>query len=158
MIQYSQSLQTRWGCWSITVSEKGICRLAFGAPLAGPMHSPWREALSGYCQGIPIPDDLPIDLHGLPDFTCRVLLACRQIPYGKVVSYQQLAINMGRPTAARAVGQALGRNPIPIIIPCHRVIAANGKLRGFSAGLAIKEELLKTERDILKGNLGGDCL
>lgn len=145
MLEYSQSLQTRWGCWGIAVSDKGICRLGFGVPFIGPMSDLWREALTGYCQGIAIADDLPVDLDNLPSFTRRVLLACREIPYGKVFSYRQLAVYMGRPTAARAVGQALSRNPIPVIIPCHRVIAADGSLGGFSAGIDMKEKLLKSE-------------
>jgi len=87
----------------------------------------------------------PIDLSDLPEFTCRVLAAARRIPHGARLSYGELAGKIGRPKAARAVGQALGRNPIPIIIPCHRVVGKSGELVGFSAGLSWKKTLLEIE-------------
>ena len=70
----------------------------------------------------------------------------RQIPYGETISYGQLASRVGDPAAARAVGLANGSNPLPIVIPCHRVIGANGKLTGYGGGLAIKDRLLALER------------
>ncbi len=69
----------------------------------------------------------------------------REIPYGNTVSYRWVAEQIGRPLAFRAVGMACGRNPVPIIIPCHRVIGSNGNLRGFSAGVNIKRRLLEIE-------------
>ena len=69
----------------------------------------------------------------------------RRVPYGHVTSYGQLARDIGKPDQARAVGQAVGANPIPIVIPCHRVIGSDGSLTGFSGGLAAKVELLKLE-------------
>ena len=69
-----------------------------------------------------------------------------RIPYGEVRSYGRIARALRKPQASRAVGQACGRNPVPLVIPCHRVIAANGTLGGFSAGLDIKEKLLKLEQ------------
>jgi methylated-DNA-[protein]-cysteine S-methyltransferase len=87
----------------------------------------------------------PIDLSDLPEFTCRVLVAARRIPHGTRLSYGELAGKIGRPKAARAVGQALGRNPIPIILPCHRVVGKTGALVGFSAGLNWKKTLLDLE-------------
>jgi len=87
---------------------------------------------------------LPLDLQGSP-FQLRVWQELQKIPRGETVSYQELAKHIGRPRAARAVGQACGANPIPILIPCHRVIAANGSLGGYSSGLERKRWLLKHE-------------
>ncbi|MDR0319186.1 MAG: methylated-DNA--[protein]-cysteine S-methyltransferase [Rickettsiales bacterium] len=79
------------------------------------------------------------------DFQMSVWRGLRKIPYGKTISYQRLAANIGRAKACRAVGNANGKNTIPIIIPCHRVIAANGTIGGFSSGLCHKTTLLKIE-------------
>jgi methylated-DNA-[protein]-cysteine S-methyltransferase len=91
--------------------------------------------------------DVPVDLGGAGTFVCKVYDATREIPAGKTATYSDIAHAMGQPTAARAVGQALGRNPIPLIIPCHRVLAAAGKPGGFSAygGRATKAKLLALE-------------
>lgn len=78
-------------------------------------------------------------------FQQRVWQGLMTIPFGKAISYQQLATALGQPTAARAVGAANGKNPLAIIIPCHRVIASNGRLTGFAGGLAAKELLLRHE-------------
>jgi methylated-DNA-[protein]-cysteine S-methyltransferase len=88
--------------------------------------------------------DLPLDLQGTP-FQQKVWQELRRIPRGQSISYRQLAERVGSPKASRAVGQANGRNPIPIIIPCHRVIAADGSLGGYSSGLDKKRWLLKQE-------------
>ncbi len=91
--------------------------------------------------------DVPVDLSRVSDFQRRVLLAALQIPRGQVRTYAEVAQAIGRPSAARAVGQALGRNPVPIVVPCHRVLAADGSLRGYSGGggVATKAQLLKLE-------------
>ena len=78
-------------------------------------------------------------------FQTSVLDEVLKIPYGEVVSYQELAIRIGKPGASRAVGSALGKNPIPIFIPCHRVIGSNGRLTGFAGGLDWKRYLLDLE-------------
>jgi methylated-DNA-[protein]-cysteine S-methyltransferase len=88
--------------------------------------------------------DLNLDFAGT-DFQRRVWSALLTIPYGETRSYIQIARQIGRPDAVRAVGAANGRNPIPIIAPCHRVIGANGSLVGFAAGLGIKAALLALE-------------
>ena len=80
------------------------------------------------------------------DFQKRVWGALCEIPYGQTISYKQLAQAIGMPTASRAVGGANGRNPIFVIIPCHRVIGQNGKLTGFAYGLELKKELLNIEQ------------
>jgi len=89
--------------------------------------------------------DLPLNPIGT-EFQKRVWHILQTIPYGEHWSYKQVAIALLKPTAARAVGMANNRNPIPIIIPCHRVIGANGDLVGYAGGLAIKEQLLKLEQ------------
>jgi methylated-DNA-[protein]-cysteine S-methyltransferase len=89
--------------------------------------------------------DVRIDLRGVTPFQRRVLEATSAVPAGQVVSYGEIARRIGRPRGSRAVGQALGRNPIPIVIPCHRVVAAGGRLGGYTGGLAIKKKLLRLE-------------
>lgn len=79
-------------------------------------------------------------------FQKKVLTAVQQIPYGGTASYGEIARKIGSPRASRAVGQANARNPIPIVIPCHRVVGSNGKLTGFGGGLSVKQSLLDMER------------
>jgi methylated-DNA-[protein]-cysteine S-methyltransferase len=88
--------------------------------------------------------DLPLDMKGTP-FQIRVWRALLKIPYGETRSYAQQARVVGAPDAVRAVGAANGRNPIPIVVPCHRVIGSNGKLTGFGGGLPLKRWLLDLE-------------
>ncbi len=95
--------------------------------------------------------EVPLDLRGTP-FQLQVWRELQKIPFGHTISYQELARCLGKPQAARAVGRACGKNPIPLIVPCHRVIAANGGLGGFSSGLARKKWLLEHER--LQGGAG----
>lgn len=99
--------------------------------------------LKEYCRGNPN-TSLPLQMVGLPPFTKSVLEAMSEIPFGGTSTYQQIAILLGNPKAPRAVGQACGRNPLPLVIPCHRVLATNG-IGGFSSGLPIKETLLAFE-------------
>jgi methylated-DNA-[protein]-cysteine S-methyltransferase len=87
----------------------------------------------------------PIDISRATAFQWKVWRAARRIPRGQTRSYAWLAGRIGRPQAARAVGQALGRNPLPVVVPCHRVLAADGSLRGFSGGLEMKRLLLGLE-------------
>jgi len=91
--------------------------------------------------------DLPLDLTGLPPFARRVYEALRQVPPGATCTYGELAAALGTPGAARAVGGAVGRNPFLVVVPCHRVVAAGGRLGGFSApgGVATKRALLAAE-------------
>ncbi|HEY3837870.1 MAG TPA: methylated-DNA--[protein]-cysteine S-methyltransferase [Bryobacteraceae bacterium] len=88
--------------------------------------------------------DLPLAMKGTP-FQLRVWRALQEIPYGQTRSYAQQARVVGAPDAVRAVGAANGRNPIPIVVPCHRVIGSNGKLTGFGGGLPLKRWLLDLE-------------
>jgi methylated-DNA-[protein]-cysteine S-methyltransferase len=108
---------------------------------------PFREALvqlEGYFAGKLTRFDLPLAPEGTA-FQQEVWRALRTIPYGETLSYSGLARRIGRPTASRAVGGANARNPIPIVIPCHRVIGAAGSLTGFGGGLSTKRKLLLLE-------------
>jgi len=106
-----------------------------------------QRQLGDYFAGGPVRFRVRLDLSGLRPFQRRVLEACREIPYGQTVTYGELARRIGRPAAARAVGGALARNPVPLVIPCHRVIAGDGSLGGFSAepGIRLKHLLLVLE-------------
>lgn len=101
--------------------------------------------LKNYCRGEQPALELPLHLAPLPDFTRRVLESLQEIPYGHTSSYLEIAHHVGQPRAARAVGGACGRNPFPLVIPCHRVLAADKSIGGFSCGLPIKKCLLSFE-------------
>lgn len=103
-----------------------------------------RRQLEAYFAGALREFDLPLRLEGTP-FRLRVWEQLRQIPYGRVISYGELARRLGQPGAARAVGGANHHNPISIIVPCHRVIAAGGGLGGYGGGLERKRALLQLE-------------
>ena len=108
-------------------------------------HDRVAQALEDYFAGNPAPfASLDLDLQGTP-FQLRVWQELRKIPYGETISYLELATRLGNPKATRAVGQANANNPIPLIIPCHRVIAADGSLGGYSSGLDRKRWLLRHE-------------
>lgn len=103
-----------------------------------------RMQLDEYFRGRRHSFALPLSPHGTP-FQRRVWTTLATIPYGETISYAQLAARVDRPTASRAVGAANGRNPLPIVLPCHRVIGADGALTGFGGGLPTKQFLLKLE-------------
>lgn len=100
-----------------------------------------------YFDGCPVDFDVEVDWGDLTPFRVRVLKACRQIPYGRTSTYADLARITGRPLAARAVGGAMANNPLPLVVPCHRVVRCGGGLGGFSApdGVAYKERMLQME-------------
>lgn len=103
------------------------------------------EAVTAYLAGEPLAK-LPLRPSGTA-FEQAVWHALREIPYGRTCCYADIAAAIGRPTATRAVGRAIGKNPILLFIPCHRVIGKNGSLTGFSAGLDLKRFLLELERE-----------
>lgn len=105
-----------------------------------------RQQLREYFAGSRKDFDLPVTLNGT-EFQVNVLKALQKIPYGETVSYGEIARRIGRPRAVRAVGAANGRNPIPIVVPCHRVIGSSGDLTGFGGGLDTKEALLRLEAE-----------
>ena len=105
----------------------------------------YRQQLEEYFEGRRRSFSLPLDLAGLSDFQKEVLAAIDEIPAGQVRSYGDIAEQIKRPRAARAVGQALGNNPIPIVLPCHRVVASDGSLGGYAGGLKRKRQLLVLE-------------
>lgn len=104
--------------------------------------------LEEYFSGKRCTFDLPLHLVGTP-FQKKVWRQLMKIPYGQTVSYAELARRIGRPKAYRAVANACGQNPLPIIVPCHRVIASGGKLGGYSGGLKRKRWLLRHEKENL---------
>jgi O-6-methylguanine DNA methyltransferase len=101
--------------------------------------------LTEYLEGKRVAFDLPLDLRGTP-FQLAVWQALQAIPYGETCSYAEIARNVGQPNAVRAVGAANGANPVALIVPCHRVIASDGRLGGFGGGLSLKARLLAMER------------
>lgn len=122
-------------------------------PLPSIMYSP--EKTAAYCSALqnyfddktPIPLDLPLDLHDMTDFQREILQFVQQIPFGVTTTYGEIADEIGNPNASRAIGQVLRRNPLPIIIPCHRVLSSDGTLGGYGGvmGSDRKIALLKHE-------------
>ncbi|HEY6129531.1 MAG TPA: methylated-DNA--[protein]-cysteine S-methyltransferase [Candidatus Acidoferrum sp.] len=136
-------------------TSEGLKLVSFSAGRHSKSVDPeWREdgsafvevvsQLKSYFAGARTTFELPLVLEGT-DFQKRVWTALRRIPYGETVSYKQLAESVGSPKAVRAVGAANGANPIPIIVPCHRVIGTDGSLTGFGGGLPLKKKLLELE-------------
>ena len=105
-----------------------------------------KQQLAEYFAGTRRDFDLRLKPAGT-EFQLAVLAELQRIPYGETATYRDIANRIGRPKAVRAVGAANGRNPIPIVIPCHRVIGANGQLTGFGGGLQTKADLLRLERE-----------
>lgn len=139
------------GCLSAEATAAGVIRVRLGARGrrqrgAGDRHLArfFREA-AAYARGKRRAFTVPFALELQGDFTRRVLLAAARISYGRTTTYAALARAAGSPRAARAAGQAMKRNPLPLIIPCHRVLAAGG-FGGFSCGLAWKKRLLMLEK------------
>ena len=133
----------------VSVSERGgkVVSLKVGGSHGGCGSGITDEAfvqLSEYLDGKREVFDLDLELNGT-DFQKDVWNALMRIPYGKTVSYSDVAIASGHPGAVRAVGNAVGRNPIPVIIPCHRVIRADGHIGGYALGTELKIRLLKLE-------------
>ena len=113
-----------------------------------------QEQITAYFDGdyVNFSRDFPIILDGFSFFISSVLAACRDIRFGQTTSYSGLAKKSGRPGTARAVGGALAKNPLPLIIPCHRVIRSNGKIGGFSTpgGTNLKAKLLELEQQVIR--------
>lgn len=136
------------GPLSLTTGPAGLRRVWF-TPTGRETGSPdtdVAEAFDRYLSGdLGALDSLPVDLEGRTGFSRAVLLALRELGPSRLTSYGELAGAVGRPGAARAVGQAVGANPVPLVIPCHRVLGAGGTLGGYSGGLDTKRRLLVHE-------------
>ena len=149
--EYWDRIETALGTLTITVDDDGrVTGLIFGASVVdgerSPRHCrPVRDQLLEYFARTRTRFDLALNPAGTI-FQRRVWKGLTEIHYGEVCGYGDLARRIGKTGAARAVGQANGANPIPIIIPCHRVISADGSIGGFSGGLALKRRLLALER------------
>jgi methylated-DNA-[protein]-cysteine S-methyltransferase len=141
----------------LVASQRGLCGVYFPEHKHIQFDSAWElnsqnsllqmaaQQLDAYFAGTRQQFDLPLDCSHGTAFQQEVWRALQTIPYGEVCSYSALAQQIARPKAVRAVGAANGRNPLSIIIPCHRVIAANGQLQGYAGGLANKHALLTLE-------------
>ena len=153
---------TRLGWMAVAASDKGLVALTLPQPTAEGALASLSEAvpagrknearfqplalkLRDYMSGKPVAFQEKLDLTCATPFQRRVWQKTRQIPCGRSRSYGWIAEQLGQPGACRAVGQALGRNPLPVVIPCHRVLAADGTLGGFSGGLSVKRRLLELE-------------
>jgi methylated-DNA-[protein]-cysteine S-methyltransferase len=108
-----------------------------------------RRQLDEYFEGNRSSFALDVDLRGAAPFARQVLDELAHVPYGQTTTYGTLAARVGAPRAARAVGTVMNRNPIPIVLPCHRVVGANGSLTGYGGGLHVKERLLRLEGALL---------
>ena len=150
----------------VATNERGLCRIsfdpepereldslatAFGARVlrSAKPNDPVRRELDEYFEGARREFDLAVDLTPLPAFQRSVLEELVLVPYGGVDTYGGLAQRIGKPRAARAVGGALNRNPIPIVVPCHRIVGASGSLVGYAGGLERKQALLGLEGALL---------
>ena len=142
------SVETPIGTLWLTRDEHGLCGVAFDGPSgAGSGDGLLLDAadqLSAYFGGERDRFELPLSPRGT-DFQQRVWSAVDAVPYGTTTTYSALAAAVGMPTARRAVGAANGRNPLPIVIPCHRVVGAHGALSGYGGGLERKRALLELE-------------
>jgi methylated-DNA-[protein]-cysteine S-methyltransferase len=152
------SIESPLGPLLLVASQGGLAGVWFDAQRhhPGTIDAPARPSLACFTQAQrwlttywngqvkPLPTSLTLDPQGTP-FQQKVWLALLQIPAGQTTSYSSLAQRVGSPTAARAVGAAVGRNPLGIIVPCHRVVGSNGSLTGYAGGLARKQFLLSLE-------------
>lgn len=143
----TRAIETPIGPLTLEADENAVTAIRFGADGAqdaSPLLDAAEAQLREYFAGARRTFDLPLAPHGTA-FQQRVWTALRTIPYGETRTYGELAAAIDSPNASRAVGMANHRNPIPIIIPCHRVIGANGTLTGYAGGLEVKRKLLALE-------------
>lgn len=146
---FEHVIQSPVGPLTLTGTEDALTRISFGGGQAGAASpSPALELaareLEEYFAGVRREFTVPLAPEGTA-FQLAVWSALREIPYGATASYRDIAVRLGKPGGAVAVGQANSRNPIPIIIPCHRIIGAGGQLVGYTGGLEIKRFLLRLE-------------
>ncbi|HEY0414976.1 MAG TPA: methylated-DNA--[protein]-cysteine S-methyltransferase [Gaiellaceae bacterium] len=149
------------GALHVASTERGLCRISYRGDgwedalarhfgvrvLRAPLDEVRRE-LDEYFEGRRREFDLPVDLRVAP-FHEEVLHELARVPYGATDTYGALAARVGRPRAARAIGTVMNRNPIPIVLPCHRIVGSNGSLSGYAGGLDVKRHLLRLEGAML---------
>ena len=149
---FRDTLDTPLGTLTLEASERGLNSIRFphrsksmtGRPIKNDVVKLAKRELTAYLAGQLKEFSVPLDWHGTA-FQESVWLALTAIPYGEVVSYGDIARAIGRPESARPTGGAVGRNPLPILVPCHRVIGTDHTLTGFTGGLNIKVALLELE-------------
>ena len=163
-----QPLNTSLGTFLLAASDQGLCRLHlpgeadwsgwFDRHFGGRASSGWNPALrraasqlGQFLAGERREFDLELDLRGTP-FQIEVWTRLRSIPFGETRSYGEVAAGIGRTGSSRAVGAATGRNPLPVVVPCHRVIGSNGRLVGYAGGLDLKRRLLELEGVTVPGH------
>jgi methylated-DNA-[protein]-cysteine S-methyltransferase len=166
MIRYAV-FRTKWGYFGLAGTENALLRSHLPLPeprnlkrwllkdLPAPQYdktlfNTLQKQIIAYFEGTYVNFDpnIPIVLDGLSQFAGRILTECRNVKFGRTISYGQLAQKAGRPNAARGVGRVMANNPLPLIIPCHRVIRSDGRVGGFSAkgGTKLKSRLLQFEQ------------
>jgi O-6-methylguanine DNA methyltransferase len=150
----------------LATTEHGVCAIVFGgdeAAFVAGLERTWglhplrdagalaeaKEQLGDYLAGKRQSFDLPLDLRPLSPFQRQVLEATLAIPRGQTASYKAVAESVGRPKAVRAIGGVQAGNPIPIVIPCHRVVGSDGSLTGYGGGIHVKQALLRLEGAML---------
>jgi methylated-DNA-[protein]-cysteine S-methyltransferase len=150
----------------VAASDGGVCRISFSADpeehldalarafgprvlRTGAAVDDARRQLDEYFEGRRRGFELDVDTRAVPPFAQRVLAELARVPFGETTTYGALAAKVDAPRAARAVGMVMNRNPIPIVLPCHRVVGANGSLTGYAGGLDVKERLLRLEGVLL---------
>jgi methylated-DNA-[protein]-cysteine S-methyltransferase len=168
---YYTLFRTPWGWFGIVGRDEVVCRTSLpaanrAAALAGllagldcrpedarfqkGLFRSLQERIIAYFEGenVDFSTDPPVCLDAIGPFGRRVLRACRKVPFGRTTTYSALAKQIGRPTAARAVGGAMAANPVPLIVPCHRVLRTDGRLGGFTSpgGTAAKQRLVRHEQ------------
>ncbi len=144
-------LPTPIGELGVAVDDVGVCRVHFGGspvrpvPPDGPVAAAALAQLRAYFSGELTAFDVPLSVSGGTPFDRAVWAAIAAIPYAEMCTYGEIAASAGDPSAARAAGIACNRNPVPVLVPCHRVVGAGGKLVGFGGGLPRKRFLLELE-------------
>jgi len=155
------TLQAPFGMLTVVASERGVRYITFEEDahpksyvgmdvvddVSQPVVAETLKQLREYLDGLRTAFDVPLDLVGT-EFQVEAWNALAKIPYAGTVSYAQQAASIGRPKAMRAIGSANGRNPVVIVLPCHRVVGADGSLTGFGGGLHVKSWLLDLEKQV----------